>query len=104
MSETGKQVAILKSQTSEYNKNTVQQQQYIRQAASSYDRLSADLKEHVALYKSLSQAERENSNMGKAVLDNILNIKNQINDLNAQMKPHIDVMTEVQKAEQRLVF
>ena len=104
MSETGKQVAILKSQTSEYNKNTVQQQQYIRQAASSYDRLSADLKEHVALYKSLSQAERENSNMGKAVLDSILNIKNQINDLNAQMKPHIDVMTEVQKAEQRLVF
>lgn len=104
MSETGKQVAILKSQASEYNKNTVQQHQYIRQAASSYDRLSADLKEHVALYKSLSQAERENSNMGKAVLDNILNIKNQINDLNAQMKPHIDVMTEVQKAEQRLVF
>lgn len=104
MSETGKQVAILKSQTSEYNKNTVQQQQYIKQAVSSYDRLSADLKEHVALYKSLSQAERENSNMGKAVLANILNIKNQINDLNAQMKPHIDVMTEVQKAEQRLVF
>ena len=104
MSETGKQVAWLKAQTSDQNKMTVEQQRYIRQVTDSYDRLKADLKENVTLYKSLSAAERENAEYGGQVLQTILDLKNQIAALNAQMKPYVQGLSEVEKAEQRLAF
>lgn len=104
MSDTGKQVAWLKAQTSDQNRMTVEQQRYIRMVSDSYDRLKADLKENIALYKSLSAAERENSEMGGRVLDNILELKAQLKALDNQMKPHIEQLTAVQKAEQRLNF
>lgn len=104
MSDTGKQVAWLKAQTSDQNRMTVEQQRYIRMVSDSYDRLKADLKENIALYKSLSAAERENSEMGGRVLDNILELKTQLKALDNQMKPHIEQLTAVQKAEQRLNF
>ena len=104
MSETGKQVAWLRAQTSDQNKMTVEQQRYIRQVTDSYDRLKADLKENVTLYKSLSAAERENAEYGGQVLQTILDLKNQIAALNAQMKPYVQSLSEVEKAEQRLAF
>lgn len=104
MSDTGKQVAWLKAQTSDQNRMTVEQQRYIRMVSDSYDRLKADLKENIALYKSLSATERENSEMGGRVLDNILELKTQLKALDNQMKPHIEQLTAVQKAEQRLNF
>lgn len=104
MSDTGKQVAWLKAQTSDQNRMTVEQQRYIRMVSDSYDRLKADLKENIALYKSLSAAERENSEMGGRVLDNILELKTQLKALDNQMKPRIEQLTAVQKAEQRLNF
>lgn len=104
MSNTGKQIAWLKAQTIDQNKATVEQQRYLRQAVSSYDRLKSSLKESVNLYKSLTDAEREDSNMGKALLQDIINLKNQINALDDQMKPHIQTLSEVQKAEQKLAY
>ena len=104
MSDTGKQVAWLKAQTADQNKMTVEQQRYIRMVTDSYDKLKADLKENIALYKSLSAEERENSEMGGRVLDNILDLKVQLKELDNQMKPHIEQLSAVQKAEQRLNF
>lgn len=104
VSDTGKKVAWLKAQTVDYNKATVEQQRYLKTAISSYDRIKADLKEHVALYKSLTAAERENSEMGEKVLDSILQYKTQLAALDAQMKPHIQALTAVQKAEQKLAY
>lgn len=104
LSNTGKQVAWLKAQTVDANKATVEQQRYIKQAISSYDRLKSELKQHVTLYKSLTEAERADSQMGQQVLQTILNLKTQIAALDAQMKPHIETLTEVQKAEQKLAF
>lgn len=104
MSDTGKQIAWLKAQTVDQNKATVEQQRYLQQALSSYDRLKSDLKQTVALYKSLTEAEREDSEMGQQLLSGILNLKNQIKALDDQMKPHIQTLTEVQKAEQKLVY
>lgn len=104
MSDTGKQIAWLKAQTVDQNKATVEQQRYIRQAITSYDRLKSDLKEAVGLYKSLTQAEREDANTGKVLLQDIINLKNQIKALDDQMKPHIAALSEVQKAEQKLAF
>ena len=102
MSDTGEKVAWLKARTSDYNKMTVEQQRYIRQAVGSYDRLKSELKQQIALYKSLTAAEREDANMGKQVLDTILGIKNELTKLDATMKPHIQTISELEKAKQRL--
>ena len=104
MSDTGKQIAWLKAQTVDQNKATVEQQRYLQQAATSYNRLKSDLKETVTLYKSLTDAEREDSTMGQQLLQDILNLKNQIKALDDQMKPHIQTLTETQKAEQKLAY
>lgn len=104
MSDTGKQIAWLKAQTVDQNKATVEQQRYLQQALSSYDRLKSDLKQTVSLYKSLTEAEREDSAIGQQLLQDILNLKNQIKALDDQMKPHIQTLTEVQKAEQKLAY
>lgn len=104
MSDTGKQIAWLKAQTVDQNKATVEQQRYLQQALSSYDRLKSDLKQTVSLYKSLTEAEREDSAMGQQLLQDIFNLKNQIKALDDQMKPHIQTLTEVQKAEQKLAY
>lgn len=104
LSYTGKQIAWLKAQTSDANRATVEQQRYIQQAVSSYDRLKSELKQTVELYKSLTAAERADSEMGQQLLNDILNLKNQIKALDDQMKPHIQTLSEVEKAEQRLAY
>ena len=104
LSDTGKQIAWLKAQTSDANRTTVERQRYLQQAVSSYDRLKSDLKEAVSLYKSLTDAERADSQMGQQLLGNIINLKNQIKALDDTMKPHIQTLTEVEKAEQRLAY
>ena len=104
LSDTGKQIAWLKAQTSDANRATVEQQRYIQQAISSYDRLKSDLKQTVELYKSLTAAERADSEVGQQLINDILNLKNQIKALDDQMKPHIQTLSEVEKAEQRLAY
>lgn len=104
MSDTGKQIAWLKAQTADANRTTVEQQRYLQQAVSSYDRLKSDLKEAVSLYKSLTDAERADSQMGQQLLNDIINLKNQIKALDDTMKPHIQALSEVEKAEQRLAY
>lgn len=104
MSETGKQVAWLKAQTSDANKATVAQQRYILQAASSYDRLKADLKEATELYRSLSASERESAGMGRELLQSIINMRSQVKALDDSMRPHIQTLTAVQKARQNLAY
>lgn len=104
ISDTGKQIAWLKAQTVDANRTTVEQQRYLQQAVSSYDRLKSDLKEAVSLYKSLTDAERADSQMGQQLLNDIINLKNQIKALDDTMKPHIQTLSEVEKAEQRLAY
>ena len=104
MSSTGKQVAWLKAQTVDTNRATVEQQRYIKMAISSYDKLKADLKQTVALYKSLTAAERADSEMGQLVLSSILALKSEIAKLDAEMKPHIQTLSALEKAKQKLAF
>lgn len=104
ISDTGKQVAWLKAQTSDQNKMSVEQQRYMKTAISSYDRLKSDLKQTVDLYKSLTAAERADSQIGQQLLNDIINLKNQIKALDDQMRPHIQTVSEVEKAEQKLAY
>ena len=104
MSDTGKQVAWLKSQISETNKSSVQQQNIIRALDTSYNKLKLELKENVQLWQSLTAAERQDAAMGGQILSNILNLKNSIQLLDAELKTEVIHTTEVQKAQERLNY
>lgn len=104
MSDTGKQVAWLKSQISETNRSSVEQQQAIAALDSSYNKLKLELKDNIKLWQSLSAAERQDANMGGQVLNTILNLKNNIQALDAQLKTQVTRMSEVQKAQERLNY
>lgn len=104
ISSTGKQVAWLKAQTADNNRATVEQQRYIAAAATSYNKLKLALKDNVALYKSLTDAERQDTDMGGQVLATILSLKSQIAALDEQMKLHVQTMTLEEKAKKKLAY
>lgn len=104
MSGVGQQITWLKARTAEANKATVEQVRYAQQAATSYARINADLKDSVNLYKSLTAEERKQADMGGQLLQDIRQYKAQLKQLDAEMKLHIKTTTEVEKAEQRLAF
>lgn len=104
MTDTGKQVAWLKEQTKEFNASSVNQKKIIASLDGSYNKLKAELKDNVALWQSLSEAERNDAAIGGEVLSNILNIKTRLGELNNQMKTQVAQMTELEKAQQRLNY
>ena len=104
LSETGKQVAWLKAQTADANKATVEQQRQIRAAATSYDRLKADIKELTGFFKSLTKAEREDVEFGGQVIAELREKSAQLKALNNSIKPVVQSMTLLQKTEQQLAY
>lgn len=103
MSDTGKEVAWLKAQTVSQNKMSVEMQRQAQALIGSYDKLKAELKDQIRLWKALSDTERT-SQFGKDVLQDIINTKARISELDSQLKIHVQSLTEVQKAEQRLEY
>lgn len=108
-SEVGKRIAWLKAQTAEANKETVEHQRLVASAETSYNRLKAELKDTERLYKSLTEAERKDKDMGGEVLAIIHGLKNAIKALDAEMRPHVQTVkaaknekTKLQQAEERL--
>lgn len=104
MSETGRQIAQMKQKLKDTNAASAQQQQYTSTVATSYDRLTLELKENIQLWQSLSAAERQDAAMGGQVLQTIINLKNQIKELDNELKIEVAQMTEVQKAQERLNY
>lgn len=104
LSDTGKQVAWLKAQTADANKVSVEQARQIKALTGSYDKIKAELNENIKLWKSLSEAERMDAEMGGQVLKSIIGLKGQLAELDATLKPTVTRLTELQKAEQRLVY
>lgn len=103
MSDTGKEVAWLKSQTTSYNKMSVEMRAQSQALIGSYDKLKSELKEQIALWKALSETERKGA-MGTETLENILSMKSRLAELDGQLKLHVQSLSEVQRAEQRLNF
>lgn len=104
MTDTGKQVAWLKEQTKDYNASSVNQKKIITSLEGSYNKLKAELKDNVDLWKSLSEAERNDAAIGGETLSKILDIKQRLGDLNEQMKLQVTQMSELEKAQQRLTY
>lgn len=103
MSDTGKEVAWLKSQTASQNKMSIEQQKRAQALAGSYDLIKIQIKDLTNRYKELSAADRAGEK-GERLLGQLLNKKQQLADLDSQMKLHIQTLSEVEKAEQKLAF
>lgn len=104
LSDTGRQVAWLKAQTADANKVSVEHARQVKALAGSYDKIKSELNENIKLWKSLSDAERMDAEMGGQVLETIIGLKGQLAELDATLKPTITRLTELQKAEQRLAY
>lgn len=104
LSDIGKEVAWLKQQTKDTNNATVAQQKAIRALSTSYDKLKLELADNIKLWKSMSEAERQDAAYGGEILQNIHNIQAQVKALDSELKMHVTSLTEVQKAEQRLAY
>lgn len=103
LSETGKRVAELKAQTRDANSSTVEQKRMAELASGSYNKLQAELKETMALWKGLS-AEERSSDFGTQIQNEIMRLQAELKSLDNQLKVHVAALTEVQKAEQKLAF
>ena len=103
MSDTGKEVAWLKSQTASQNKMSVEMQKASAALIGSYDKLKSELKDSISLWKSLSEAERQGA-FGQDLLNDIIATKQRISDLDSQLKIHVQSISAVEKAEQKLAF
>lgn len=103
MSDTGKEVAWLKSQTASQNKMSAEMQKASAALVGSYDKLKSELKEQISLWKSLSETERQGA-FGSDLLNDIMATKQRLSDLDGQLKIHVQSISAVEKAEQKLAF
>lgn len=104
LSDTGKQVAWLKAQTTDANKATVENQRYLKAAEGSYEKINSELKSLISLYKALTPEERASADMGQILVQSIVQYKKELAALDAQLKPHIQQLSAVQKAEEKLAY
>ena len=103
MSDTGKQVAWLKEQTSAQNKLSVEQQKRAEALAGSYNKIKIQVADLTRRWKELSEEERQGEK-GDRLLSQLMNKKIQLKNLDDQLKIHVEQMSELQKAEQRLAY
>lgn len=103
MSETGKEVAWLKSQTQQQNKMSVESQQRAASLIGSYDRLKMQIKDLTKRWKALNEEER-NGAKGDRLLQQLQNKKTIIAELDGQLKLHVQELSAVEKAEKKLAF
>ena len=101
MSETGKKVAILKAKLEAYNKQTVAYYSNSKAKQGSYDKLNNELRETIALYKALSEAERTDS-FGREVLADILALRTELKAITAEMQPYLQAIRQTALAKQQL--
>lgn len=103
MSETGREVAWLKSQAASQNKMSAEMQKQSAALVGSYDKLKLELREQIGLWKSLSETERQGA-FGTDLLKDIMTTKQRLSDLDGQLKVHVQSLSAVEKAEQKLAF
>ena len=103
MSDVGQQVAWLKSQTAAQNKLSAEQQKRAQAIAGSYDLIKIQIRDLTTRYKELSAADRAGEK-GDRLLGQLLSKKQQLAELDKQMKLHVQTMSAVEKAEKKLAF
>lgn len=102
--EIGKSIAEIKAKTSDINKATVEQAKLVNAAIGSYDRLKAEVKELTSFYNSLTEEERAEVDLGGAIADEIRQKTAAYKEISNALKPVIEQISAVQKAEKELAF
>lgn len=102
-SDAGKQVAWLKAQIAAMNKEYIASRAALQHAIGSYDSLKATLKQLSTEYKAMSASDRQGPG-GQALLSSILETKTAMSQLEAQMKPYTQALTQLEKAKQKLAY
>lgn len=102
-SDAGKQVAWLKAQIAAMNKEYISSRTALQHAIGSYDSLKATLKQLSTEYKAMSASDRQGPG-GQALLSSILETKTAMSQLEAQMKPYTQALTQLEKAKQKLAY
>ena len=103
LSDTGKEVAWLKSQAASQNKMSIEQQQRAKALAGSYNLIKIQVKDLTRRYKELSAVDRA-GDKGDRLLGQLQNKKQQLADLDSQMRLHVQTLTAVEKAQEKLNF
>lgn len=103
-SEAGKEMAWYKSQVSATNRETVRYRKELQMAEGSYDKINAELQEHIKLWNALTPAERSAADYGQQVAETIQNLRQRLKDISTELAPVKEQMTELQKAEEKLAY
>jgi hypothetical protein len=104
LSENGRLTEYVKSQVREVNKFTLEEEQRVRQAASSYNRLNSELSKALKEYNSMSAEQRKSEASGLALAQTISELRQQIKDIHNETKLHVESLTKLQKAEKDLAY
>ena len=69
-----------------------------------YNQLQNTLKTCIAAYKNLDAEQRNNSEIGRDLANAILDIRREIASVTAQIKPNINAVSDLSKAQEKLNF
>ena len=90
--------------TERHTKARKQEAEEIEYAADSYKALKKELKDLDKLFKTLSQVERIDPDLGGALAEEIVNLKKALKDADAALTPFISGLYELAKAKNKLAF
>lgn len=90
--------------TERHTKARKQEAEEIEYAADSYKALKKELKDLDKLFKTLSQVERIDPDLGGALAEEIVNLKKALKDADAALTPFVSGLYELAKAKNKLAF
>lgn len=100
--EAGKAIQLIKAETRDLKKENVALGKSLKANSGSYERISYFLNDTIARYKALSEAERDNEQVGGALLKAIGLYAEKLQHINQTYQEQINLAKQVAKAEQEL--
>lgn len=94
----------LKAKINDINSLSGSQKTILSSIISKYNEANTSLTKYIEDYRNLSEAERNEAGVGKAILNTINNLKTQMSQLTGQMKTEVSQITALQAAQQKLNF
>lgn len=100
--EAGKAIQLIRAETSDLKKENVALGKSLKANSGSYERISYFLNDTITRYKALSEAERDNEQVGGALLKAIGLYAEKLQHINQTYQEQINLAKQVAKAEQEL--
>ena len=104
MSETGKQIAMIKAETRDVNRASVEEYNKINEITSLYQRTKRNVQELTQMYKNLTDAEMRDARFVDELVAELKKENEVLKALDDRIKPHIQQLSRLQKAQQELAY